>query len=158
MQPVAIPAMMTWSQKVTPLEPWLTAARITWASSRVGGNRIAQPARLESLAQGGVLGDRLGLGLALDHGALGPVERCRSRQGDELLAVSVGTVEIAVVLAVGVPRRLSLGQAQVGRVGARQKHRMQLGDLSLETVEATRVLAQVLGAEDDGADGNEGDA
>src|SRR6266513_1709848 len=115
MQPVAMPAMMTWSQKETPLlEPWLTAARITWVSSPVSGNRIAQPARLETLGKSDVGGDRLGLGLALDHGALEPVERGRSRQGDQLVAAAVGAVEIALVLPVGVPRRLSLTQAEVG--------------------------------------------
>src|SRR5437764_132458 len=101
MQPVAIPAMTTWSQKVSPLEPWLTAARITWVSSRVGGNRIAQPARLEALGPCDVGADRLGLGLAVDHGALGPVECGRSRQGDELFGVGVGAVAIGLVLAVG---------------------------------------------------------
>src|SRR5438105_2346700 len=135
MQPVAIPAITTWSQKVTPLEPWLTAARITGVPSRVGRNRIAQPARLEALAPGDIGGDRLGLGLALDHRALGPVERGRSGQSDQLLGLAVGAVEIPLVLAVGMSRRLSLGQADVGCIGAGEQHGVQLGDLLLEPVE-----------------------
>src|SRR5256885_9823285 len=101
MHPVAMPAMTTWSQKETPLpEPWLTAARITYPPSRVAGSRIAQPARLEALVAGDVLGDRLDLGLALHHGASELVERRTSRKGDKLLRVAVGAVDIPLVLAV----------------------------------------------------------
>src|SRR5437588_1113085 len=139
MQPVPMPARISESQKLT-----------SWCSGLDGG-WLAEAARLEPSTPDHGGGHGLRLALAFDHGAAGPMEALTFGEGEQAGAAAVDG-------------RFGVGHLPVGRglecrsVGTGQQSGVEVGDESLQLVDALVGALEVFRADEHGAEADEGDA